>query len=87
MVTEELERIGLHLLTETRRIAYFRAFATRCARLRHAFCGLFGCEMLRHFERERLSLRCVQCGYETPGWTLAIARPDPVAPRRSRAPR
>jgi hypothetical protein len=27
------------------------------------------------FEEERMSLRCVSCGHETPGWELNEARP------------
>jgi hypothetical protein len=39
-------------------------------RLRHVFCGFRGHDTLLHFEDERMSLRCVSCGYETPGWEL-----------------
>jgi hypothetical protein len=37
-----------------------------------ALCGLRGHEMVRHFEPARLSLRCVACGAETPGWTIDV---------------
>jgi hypothetical protein len=30
---------------------------------------------LLHFEDERMSLQCVSCGHETPGWELNEARP------------
>jgi hypothetical protein len=33
-------------------------------------CGLRGHDTLMHFEMERMSLRCVSCGHETPGWEL-----------------
>ena len=39
-------------------------------RLRQVFCGLHGHDTLLHFEHERISLRCVSCGHETPGWEL-----------------
>jgi hypothetical protein len=35
-------------------------------------CGLSGHEMLRHFEADRLSLRCAHCGAETPGWNIDV---------------
>ena len=38
--------------------------------LRRAGCGLGGHMMLRHFEPGRLSLQCVRCGEQTPGWTI-----------------
>lgn len=66
--------------------------------LRQAFCGLRGHDTLLHFEDERMALRCVSCGHETPGWELnevpptvtvrgdarrhVIARPQLVSERR-----
>jgi hypothetical protein len=66
--------------------------------LRQMFCALHGHDTLMHFEQERMSLRCVSCGHETPGWELnetpptvtvrgdarrhAIARPHLVNARR-----
>ncbi|HEY1911986.1 MAG TPA: hypothetical protein VGG73_13760 [Vicinamibacterales bacterium] len=44
-------------------------------RMRQAFCGLHGHDTLLHFEQERMSLRCVSCGHETPGWSLDEAKP------------
>jgi hypothetical protein len=38
--------------------------------VRQFFCGLGGHDSLRHFERGRMSLKCVQCGHETPGWEV-----------------
>jgi hypothetical protein len=38
--------------------------------LRQLICGLGGHDTLLNFEDERLSLRCVSCGHETPGWEL-----------------
>jgi hypothetical protein len=43
--------------------------------LRQTFCGLHGHDTLLRFERERISLRCVSCGHETPGWSLDEAPP------------
>ena len=31
-------------------------------------CGLRGHETVLHFGERRLSLKCVACGYQTPGW-------------------
>src|SRR4051812_25499915 len=44
-------------------------------RLRQMFCGLHGHDTMLHFEQERMSLRCVSCGHETPGWALNKTRP------------
>jgi hypothetical protein len=66
--------------------------------LRQMFCGLHGHDTMLHFEQERMSLRCVSCGHETPGWALnevpptvtirgdnrrhALARPQLISARR-----
>jgi hypothetical protein len=66
--------------------------------LRQTMCGLGGHDTLLHFEDERMSLRCVSCGHETPGWDLnetpptvtvrgdarrhALARPQLIDERR-----
>jgi hypothetical protein len=66
--------------------------------LRQAICGMHGHDTMLHFQQERMSLRCVSCGHETPGWSLnevpptvtirgdarrlAIPRPHLVAARR-----
>jgi hypothetical protein len=36
--------------------------------LRQMLCGLTGHDRIRHFERTKLSLKCTNCGHETPGW-------------------
>ena len=38
--------------------------------LRQIWCGMHGHDTLLHFEHGRMSLRCVSCGHETPGWEL-----------------
>ena len=43
--------------------------------MRQAICGLHGHDSLLHFEHDRMSLRCVSCGHESPGWELSD-RPD-----------
>ena len=48
-------------------------------RVRQVFCGLHGHDTLLHFEQDRMSLRCVSCGHETPGWKLDEARPTVTA--------
>src|SRR5258708_21507560 len=66
--------------------------------LRQTFCSMHGHDTMLHFQQERMSLRCVSCGHETPGWSLnevpptvtirgdarrlAIPRPHLVAARR-----
>src|SRR6476660_3174790 len=44
-------------------------------RIRQMFCGLHGHDTMLHFEQDRMSLRCVSCGHETPGWELNKAPP------------
>ena len=50
------------------------------ARARQFFCGLRGHDSLLNFERGRLSLMCVSCGHETPGWDVGS-----LSARRERA--
>jgi hypothetical protein len=38
--------------------------------LRQFVCGLHGHDALKHFEQGRISLLCVSCGHETPGWDI-----------------
>ncbi len=47
-------------------------------RVRQAWCGLHGHDTLLQFEQERMFLRCVSCGHETPGWNLNDAPPAPA---------
>jgi len=39
-------------------------------RLRQLICGLHGHDTLPHFAKDRMSLQCVSCGHQTPGWEL-----------------
>ena len=52
-----------------------RGFARMMGALRQTFCGLRGHDTLLHFEDERMSLQCVSCGHESPGWELNEAPP------------
>jgi hypothetical protein len=49
--------------------------------IRQAVCGLLGHNQVLVFGRDRLSLRCVDCGRETPGWTIG-GPPVPDSRRR-----
>jgi hypothetical protein len=42
---------------------------------RSMLCGVRGHDTMLHFEQERIALRCVSCGHETPGWDLNEAPP------------
>jgi len=53
-------------------------------RLRQMFCGLHGHDNLLQFEQERMFLRCVSCGRETPGWSLNEAPPTVTARNEAR---
>ena len=39
-------------------------------RFRRAKCGLGGHAMVLHFEPHKMSLRCMNCGEQTPGWAI-----------------
>ena len=38
--------------------------------LLQARCGLGGHTMAMRFEKSRVSLHCLNCGHNTPGWTV-----------------
>jgi hypothetical protein len=38
--------------------------------LRQLVCGFHGHDALLQFGEDRMFLRCVSCGHESPGWTL-----------------
>ena len=48
-------------------------------RIRQVWCGLHGHDTLLQFAHDRMFLRCVSCGHETPGWDLNEAPPTVVA--------
>jgi hypothetical protein len=51
--------------------------------LRRFICALSGHESYRHFEKNRVYLRCVACGHESTGWTIDTRNPVvPFQPRR-----
>jgi hypothetical protein len=53
-----------------------RGFVDRASqRARQILCGLSGHDSLLHFQRGRISLVCVLCGHETPGWDLGGTAP------------
>jgi hypothetical protein len=54
-------------------------------RVRHAVCALHGHDALLQFERGRMYLKCVSCGYESPGWTVRERETRPAAPRQAPA--
>lgn len=45
-------------------------------------CALRGHELVYHFEPGRLSLGCLRCGMNTPGWTIDV---NPAFRRRAPA--
>lgn len=44
-------------------------------RVRQVFCGIHGHDNLLQFERDRMFLKCVSCGHESPGWELTKTPP------------
>ncbi len=68
IATQERLRTGIGSAPEGR---LARAMGT----IKQTLCGLGGHDTLLHFEDDRMSLRCVSCGHETPGWELNQARP------------
>lgn len=54
-------------------------------RARQTLCGLHGHDNLLQFEQERMFLKCVSCGHESPGWELSDTPPPrPVAREEAR---
>ena len=67
-------------------------------RVRQVFCALHGHDSLLQFGQDRMCLKCVSCGHETPGWELnetpptisvrgdarrhALVRPQLISERR-----
>lgn len=45
-------------------------------RLARWWCGIVGHEIVRAYERERIYGRCLLCGHETIGWSLARTTPQ-----------
>ena len=45
-------------------------WAHLASRLSQLICGLSGHQLLLNAEPGRLSLKCMSCPYETPGWTI-----------------
>ena len=58
-------------------MAWFASYMTEhfMGSLKRLICGLRGHEDYLHFEKNRMYLECVACGYESPGWTIDARRP------------
>ena len=70
MVTEELHTVDAIQTDE-------EGVGSRVVeRLRQMLCGLHGHDTMLQFEQDRMFLRCVSCGHETPGWELNEAPPN-----------
>jgi hypothetical protein len=50
-------------------------------RLEQWLCGLHGHDSVLHFERNRVWLECVTCGYASCGWTIQPRVRDPSRAR------
>jgi len=50
-------------------------------------CFARGHELIFHFEPDRLSLRCIACGYETKGWNFGERTPNAFVVRIARRQR
>jgi len=62
----------LSLIARQRRLRQERELATCIAQ---RFCAWRGHNEILKFEANRVALRCVSCGYESPGWILDLPRP------------
>ena len=58
-------------------MAWFASYVieTFMASLQQLICALWGHEEYLHFEKNRMSLQCVACGHESPGWTVNPRQP------------
>ena len=71
MVTNNPRSIASHEGLQTSGMAQEEGVGSRMMDwLRQMFCSLHGHDTMLRFQRERMSLRCVSCGHETPGWSL-----------------
>jgi hypothetical protein len=43
--------------------------------LRQFFCALRGHDDYMRFEKNRVYLECIECGHQSPGWTIDAQRP------------
>ena len=43
--------------------------------LKRLICALRGHEDFLRFEKNRVYLQCIECGHESPGWTVEARRP------------
>lgn len=43
--------------------------------LQRLICAIRGHEDYLHFDKNRVYLQCISCGYESPGWTIENRRP------------
>jgi hypothetical protein len=48
-------------------------------RVRQMVCAIHGHDKLLQFEQDRMFLRCVSCGHESPGWVLDETPPTALA--------
>jgi hypothetical protein len=84
MFATDIRGLGLdHARYDRRTIGVIGLVRWAASRGRQVLCGFRGHEMVRHFEPARLSLRCLACGAETPGWTIDVR---PAFRRRAPAP-
>ena len=63
--TEKRAAAPTHVGLSARVIAWVNEF----------YCGLHGHDHLMQFGKDRVYLRCVTCGHESPGWALAAVPP------------
>ena len=81
MFTASLEQLAIPAAGSGRSLGR-RSVAARLAVVaRQAVCAVHGHSMLMLAERDRMSLRCLWCGAETPGWTIDV---NPALRRRPR---
>jgi hypothetical protein len=67
MITEALPKLHRPLVDTS---AVARRLKAARHRIRTAWCGLYGHDLLLHFGRAgRICLQCSNCGHETPGWS------------------
>jgi hypothetical protein len=50
-------------------------------RVRQMMCAMHGHDSLLQFEQDRMFLRCVSCGHESPGWELNETPPTALGDR------
>lgn len=65
----------VHAVTVSHGSEHIQQFADHVtSRIYHVLCAIHGHDEVLHLEHGRMTLRCMTCGHESPGWTVGPRR-------------